>query len=367
LKLNSNYLCKSYYVATMLQYNDELKREGFKTEAKKKFLFGGDTFVADLYAENDKEKRIYDFQLAGKKESHSERTAVLNSICENFGAKPIVVYVKTPVEKQILFDELETIINDYFLSGELPSELAELPGETAINAVKVEEIFTASFEQSLITLSGCSTVYVTMQYESEDGGKEDDGRIYCESFPLTFTIGLDSDYNCKTLEYEIDLSEFESKKAEGKPPAGSKYFISKTKFDTEFKIYQDVSESVLTMTGDCDLLFPLSFDPLPPDSSQKAAVFEERARKAAESRTAADKAIKRYAPFMPKKLFQILDTITVKCGQQLYWYGKIVLKDNDIGLTAEKETCAKRTAEIADLQGEFMDYLRKYLESLDVK
>ena len=367
MKLNSNYLSKSYFVATMLQYNDELKKEGFTTETKKKFLFGGEAFVADLYAENDTEKRIYDFQLAGNKESHRDRMALLNGLCDSIGAKPIVVYVKTPVEKQILFDELETIINDYFLSGELPSELAELPGETAINAVKVEEIFTASFEHSLISLSGCAAIYVTMQYETESGGKEDDSRVYCDSFPLTFTIGLDSDYNCKTLEYEIDLSEFKSKKEEDKPQAGNKFYISKAKFDTEFKIYQDISETLLTMTADAGLLFPQDVDLLPPDNDKETAAFEERARKAAASYTAADKTFKRYAPFIPKPLFGMLEIFLAKCGQQLYWFGKIVLKDNASGFPVEKEACAKRAEEIADLQGVFMDNLRKYLESLDVR
>lgn len=368
MKLNSNYLSKSYYVATMLQYNDELKKEGFKTETKKKFLFGGETFVVDLYAENDSEKRLYDFQLAGKKDIANERTASLNELCASINAKPIVVYVKTPVEKQILFDELETIINDYFLSRSLPTELEELPGELSINAVKVDEILTVTFENALISLSGCATLYVTIQYAPEGSEDIEEGRLYCESFPLSFGIGLDSNFNCKTLEYEIDLSEFESRIEDSRPAAqGNKNYISKTKFDTEFKIYQDLSECILTMTGDIELLFPLGYDPLPPDNDQKAAVFEERARKAAESRTAADRAVKRYAPFMPKKIFQLLDTITVKCGQQLYWYSKIVLKDNGLSLADERETCEKRAAEIAERQAEFMDSLRKYLESLDVK
>ncbi len=367
MKLNSNYLCKSYFVATMLQYNDELKKEGFATETKKKFLFGGEAFVADLYAENESEKRIYDFQLAGKKEGHRDRTAILNSLCESVGAKPIVIYVKTPVEKQILFDELETIINDYFLSGDLPPELAELPGETAINAVKVEEIFTASFEHSLISLSGCSTLYVTLQYKAEGAVESADDRVCCERFPLSFTIGLDSDYNCKTLEYEIDLSEFESKKEEVKPTAGNKSYISKAKFDTEFKIYQDISETLLTMTADTGLLFPRDLDPLPQDNDKETAVFEELARKAAASRAAADKTFKRYAPFVPKKLFGLLEVVLAKCGQQLYWYSKIVLNANASGYLVEKEACAGRANEISDLQGLFMDDLRKHLDSLDVK
>ena len=97
MKLNSNYLNKSYYVAMILQYNDELKKEGFRTETKKKFLFGDGIFIADLYAESDDEKRIYDFQISGRKESQMERTAILNGLAKSINAQPMVVYVNPPI------------------------------------------------------------------------------------------------------------------------------------------------------------------------------------------------------------------------------------------------------------------------------
>jgi hypothetical protein len=366
MKLSSNYLNKSYYVATMLQYNDELKREGFQTETKKKFLFDGEAFVADLYAQNDDEKRIYDFQLSGRKDSGNERTALLNALCETIGAKPIVIYVKPPVEKQIIFDELEPIINEYFLTGDLPAELSDLSDDTAVNAVKVDDILTASFEHSVISLSGCATVYATLQYGCE-GSADGECRVCCESFPLSFDIWLDCDFNCKSLEYEIDLSAFESKKEAAREPMDNKNYMSKARFDTEFKLYQELSESVLSMTGDADMLFPQGFAPLPLGMEQRTAVLEERANNAGESLAAAGKAIKRYAPFMPKKLFEVLEHLEAECARQLYWYGEFVLTDRAKENDAEYDSCVKRTADIAALQTEFMDYLRKYLETLDVK
>lgn len=364
MKLNSNYLSKSYYVATMLQYNDELKKEGFQTETKKRFFLDGEAFVADLYAENDAEKRVYDFQLTGRKDAQSERTAHLNLLCVNIGATPVVVLVKTPVEKQIVFDELEAIINDYFLTDDLPPELSDLSLETCINAVKIDEILTASFEKSLVSLSGCATIFVTLRHESEKGGE---GFVCCEHFPLSFDIGLDCDYNCKTLEYEIDLSEYVSKKEEAKQPSDGKNYISKARFDLEFKLYQELSESVLTMTGDTALLFSADFDPLPRDEAQKVSVLEERAHKAKESIAAAGNIIKRYAPFVPKRLFETLNGLTAKCTRQLYWHNELVILKKAPVLPSEVENCVKRVAEIAAGQNDFMEYTRKYIESLDVK
>lgn len=370
MKLNSNYLSKCYYVATLLQYNDELKKEGFQTETKKTFFLDGEAFVADLYAQNDEEKRVYDFQLTGRKDAQSERTAHLNLLCVNIGAKPLVVYVKPPVEKQIVFDELEAIINDYFLTDDLPPELSDLSLETCINAVKIDEILTASFEKSLVSLSGCATIFVTLRHELENNDKDSEnheGLVCCEHFPLSFDIGLDCDYNCKTLEYEIDLSEYISKKEEIKSPLDGKNYISKARFDTEFKLYQELSESVLSMTDDTGMLFPTDFDPLPRDEFQKAEILDERAQKAAESIAAAGKSVKRYAPFVPKKLFEMLSTLVSKCTKQLYWYGELVLQKKASVLPSEAENCAKRAAEIAAGQDDFMEYMRKYIDSLDVK
>lgn len=367
MRLNSNYLNKSYYVATMLQYNDELKKEGFQTETKKTFLLDGEAFVADLYAENEEEKRVYDFQLTGRKDEKSERTAALKRLCVNIGAKPIVIYVKPPVEKQIVFDELETILNDYFLSGDIPVELSDLSLDTCVNAVKIDEILTASFEKSLVSLSGCACIFVTLRHALEKGGESGDDFVCCEHFPLSFDIGLDCDYNCKTLEYEIDLSEYISKKEEPQPLSDGKNYISKTRFDTEFKLYQELSESVLTMTSDATLLFPCDFDPLPRDDAQKAVVFEGRARNAAQSIATADKAIKRYAPFVPRYLFETLSALAVKCARQLYWYNELVVPGKASVLPPEAENCVKRAVEITAGQGDFMEYIRKYIEILDVK
>jgi hypothetical protein len=367
MKLSSNYLNKSYYVATMLQYNDELKKEGFKTETKKTFLLDGEAFIADLYAENEEEKRIYDFQLTGRKEAQSERTTELNLLCASINAKPVIIYVKPPVEKQIVFDELETIINDYFLSGDLPLELSDLSRETCINAVTIDEILTASFEKLIVSFSGCATIFVTLQHEPEKNDNHDETFVCCEHFPLSFDISLDCDYNCKTLEYEIDLSDYISKKEEPTPPSDGKNYISKTRFDTEFKLYQDLSESVLTMTGDIDLLFPTDFDLLPHDETQKAAKIEDRAQNAGQSVTVAGKTIKRYAPFVPKNLFENLNELVAKCKRQLYWYDRLVVQEPTPELALEQENCIKRATEIVAGQSEFMEAMRKYIESLDVK
>ena len=373
MKLNSNYLNKSYYVAMILQYNDELKKEGFRTETKKKFLFGDGIFIADLYAESDDEKRIYDFQISGRKESQMERTAVLNGLAKSINAQPMVVYVNPPIEKHIVFEDLEAIVNEYFTTGDLPSELADLSDKSSVSEVKVEDIITASIENTLITISACATIYVNLKFGTESDFDSGESKIYCENFPLSFTIGLDFDFNCTTIEYEIDLSEYEMRAKVTQQPqaAGNKNYISKTRFDTEFRIYQEISESVLTLISEISTLFPRRLDAFPKSETDDLSLFEENFKNASDNYNAASRTINKYAPFIPKRIFELLESLRNKCRLQIYWYGEFFVKRRDATsnqvLIDEYNCCGIRTAEIIEDQGTVMDFLRTYLENLDVK
>jgi hypothetical protein len=357
----------------ILQYNDELKKEGFRTETKKKFLFGDGIFIADLYAESDDEKRIYDFQIVGRKESQMARTEDLNGLAKSINAKPIVIYVNPPIEKHIVFEDLEAILNEYFTTGEVPSELSALSENVSVSAVTVEDIITAALETSLITISACATIYVNIKLGYDSEADNGESKIYCENFPLSFTIGLDFDFNCKTIEYEIDTSDFELKIESIKKTQipGNKNYISKTRFDTEFKIYQEISESVLTLVSEISVLFPHGLDTFPKNEAEDLTLFEELFQKASETYNLASRTINKYAPFISKKIFELLEILKNKCRLQIYWYGEFALKGRDASSTQvlidEYKNCGRRTAEIIENQNIVLDYLRTYLENLDVK
>lgn len=216
MKLSDSYLNKSYYVATVLQQMDELRKEGFDVQLKKKIFFKGEFFTADLYAENGSEKQIYDFRLEEGQEHPEERDALLNSICESVDAKPVVVEITLPEERQIHFDELDDILFSYLSTTTLLPELQELPGDVSVCGVKVNDILSATLESANISVSGLAKLYISLRYRiSED--EEQGFSTSCDSFPMSFTVSLDNNFNCQTFEYEIDLLGFELKSRKKNP------------------------------------------------------------------------------------------------------------------------------------------------------
>ncbi|OEF98276.1 hypothetical protein [Desulfuribacillus alkaliarsenatis] len=208
MKLDKIYLNKCYHDAMILQYKQELKNEGFLTESEKIFDFNGKRFKVDLYAVKDGEKRIYEFRIVGKGRFQKGIITKFKEFAESTNAKPYVVYVKPPIEKQIIFEELDQIISGYFIEEGIPSELDVLSTHTTIDYIEVNEILSVAIEKSLITVSGEAIVYVNLQYGSDRDCEYGDGAEYSDSFPLTFTVELDCDHNIKTIKYEVDTSNW---------------------------------------------------------------------------------------------------------------------------------------------------------------
>ncbi len=365
MKLSDSYLNKSYYVATVLQQMDELRKEGFDVQLKKKIFFKGEFFTADLYAENGSEKQIYDFRLEEGQEHPEERDALLNSICESVDAKPVVVEITLPEERQIHFEELDDILFSYLSTTTLLPELQELPGDVSVCGVKVNNILSATLESANISVSGLAKLYISLRYRiSED--EEQGFSTSCDSFPMSFTVSLDNNFNCQTFEYEIDLSGFELKKPEEEPRSEeNKNYVSKIRFDAEFKMFQDISEALLTMTGSAAALFPNGVSAPPKKGDEEELTL--RAEKAAESHGEANKVFMRNAPFMPKNMYRILETVAAQCEGQLLRFNRAYLSDNSVSSEQDIQTGRLQREDISELQASFMEELRSYLESLDVR
>ena len=53
-------------------------------------------------------------------------------------------------------------------------------------------------------------------------------------------------------------------------------YISKTQFDAEFKIYQELSEPIFDMFFDVLKLFPMGLDYVPEDETDRKNFYEKR-------------------------------------------------------------------------------------------
>lgn len=171
---------------------------------------GNETFEVDLYAEKGQEKRIYEFKLVGKKQYQKGQVKRFKELAEIIDAKSFVVYVNLPTQKEIIFNDLDGIIYDYFTNENFPAELDELSTHTTIDIIEVDEITSIDVNKTLIRIEGYSTISVILQYGSDRDFNRGYGVRHCEKFPLTFEIELDLDYSIKKIEYEIDKSDWYS-------------------------------------------------------------------------------------------------------------------------------------------------------------
>lgn len=206
MKLDKNRLAKCYYNAMLEQYTENLIEAGFTVRSEYKY----GTFVFDLYAENNVEKKVYEFKLIGvKSQRHQRQIVEFKDMAKEINANPYIVYIKLPVEKEIIFDGLSEIINNYFLESEIPSSIDELSTHSSIDIVEVAEILSMEIDNSFINVTGLATIYVNLQYGSNFDLKNDNGDTTSADFPLQFKAVLSiEDLTISDMEYDIDTSSW---------------------------------------------------------------------------------------------------------------------------------------------------------------
>ena len=202
-KLNEKYLLQAYRDAYIKQYCDELQARGYKISMEKNM--GG--FRADILAEKDNDKKVYEFKMIGKGGYRKDRFDIFYARAEELGVEPIVVYYQPPIEKEIVFDDLGDLLNDYIIAEEIPNELDRLSTHTMVEEVYVETLVTALIQDSL-EFKGNAIISGSLQFGSESDQKNNDGLIEGFSFPMEFTVELDKDLNIIHLDYEIDTSDY---------------------------------------------------------------------------------------------------------------------------------------------------------------
>ena len=148
-------------------------------------------------------------------------------------------------------------------------------------------------------------------------------------------------------------------------------YITKTQFDTEFKMYQELSEACFLMFLDNSLLFPRGIDYLPREEEECKKIFEERYKAARDSLILYQNMLYKYAPFISVRLYKFFEQLRELAHRQVQWYPDFVLGrlESDVikELKDEKIACRERTKEIEDLHKKLIEELREYLQSLKVQ
>ena len=204
MKPSKDLLNQCYYNAMIMHYRNELIEKGFSVYLEHSFHGK----QVDLFAQNDSEKRVYDFKLIGNSAHTTGVITKFKLFVESHGAKPYVIYVNPPEDKQIQFDDLDTLLTDYFLHEALSSKLDVLSTYARIDSVQVDDLTSVKITDCVITLDGHATIFVDMQ----DGLKSDIRQGSCDSyadrFPMSFCVklGYDENYFIENIEYDIDTS-----------------------------------------------------------------------------------------------------------------------------------------------------------------
>lgn len=147
----------------------------------------------------------------------------------------------------------------------------------------------------------------------------------------------------------------------------NKTYISKTKFDTEFNIYKELSSVFSEMVRNISLMIPagLSYR-LANEDAEK-----ERQNKlydsALSSTVVAQNTLNKYIPFIPSEIFDDYNKVLQLSRLQLYAFER---RWNRYDLTSQKEKFTleeyKRTSEINEKFKMLNNNIREYLSKLDV-
>ena len=165
---------------------------------------------------------------------------------------------------------------------------------------------------------------------------------------------------------EGQRAEFQKQVEELKARQGRLNYISQTQFDAEFKIYQELSESLFSSILKRYLLFLNGLDKIPTDNEERQEEYRKRYKDATEALFNFQDLVFKYAAFIKEDLYKQFDEIRLLIQLNVNYFPDIRLRD-DVQLPVDAEMdCFNRTKEISDKQDTLIKNLRDYLQSLKI-
>ena len=164
-------------------------------------------------------------------------------------------------------------------------------------------------------------------------------------------------------KYELRLNkELELYKA----GVGNKIYISKTKFDTEFQLYRQLSNHYAKMIKEVAQLFPV----FTKDARDDYEKYKSQHDRALDAIVLAQDELCSSAPFISKDLYDEFIEIENLCKRQLSDFQDFRLRPDAENYRSEchdeYKATYKRTKEINDKFNELLENLRDYISKLDV-
>lgn len=167
--------------AAIDEFAERLRQAGYETVKETKVH----DVIVDLIAKRDTEVTFYEFKLpASEKNKASKQVAKIQKLAREQGAKFSLVIVRPPIPREIEFEGLNQLLEEYFREN-VPNEVADIAGGTLIDEVADVEIMSLAIGKDEIHLVGDATLGVTLTTGSGEP-------IDSLGFPISFeaTVGL---------------------------------------------------------------------------------------------------------------------------------------------------------------------------------
>lgn len=188
-----------------------LKKQGFETFTNHKLedKIRGGALIIDLYAESKTEKRVYEFKIVGNKHDYKELSSIkeLKNYAKEIDAKFMFVAISLPIIKTIEFDEIGSLLMEYFNINETPGEIDCLSTHSRIEEISDCEINSIRIYDGKIVVEGDARMTLSLQIGSDGDCRRGDGLESSEVFDFTFTATIEHK-EISELEYEINTDSF---------------------------------------------------------------------------------------------------------------------------------------------------------------
>lgn len=149
----------------------------------------------------------------------------------------------------------------------------------------------------------------------------------------------------------------------------NKTYITKTKFDTEFSIYRELSKAFFAMVKDISIMIPDGLAKYPGDNEERKKYEDQLYSNATKTTVAAQDTLNGNAAFIPSDLFEKYNNILALCKNQLEVFSDRQNRfsfSNPGGRERIQQEDYMRTVQIKKDFNELNGMIRKYLSNLDV-
>ena len=188
-----------------------------------------------------------------------------------------------------------------------------------------------------------------------------------------YTLKLTKDLEYYKTELGKEFEEYKSsldKELEKyKSTLNNKTYISKTKFDTEFSIYKELSKVFSDMVKNINLMIPIGMSDKLADEDAEKEHQNRLYSRALSSTVIAQDTLNQYIPFIPNNIFDDYNTILELCRLQIDTFERRWDKGSLVP-QKERENFSRedynRTKEINEKFNILNNNIRRYLSKLDV-